>query len=97
MWGRKSSGSSGGGGGNFDAAGCTALFNKYVDAEEDPFSIGMDGISTLCDDLDLDPTSDVRVLVLMFKLGANAKPGQISQSEWNSGMQVSRERERGRE
>jgi len=89
MWGsssKKSSSGSSAANSNFDAAGATALFNKYVDAEEDPFIVDMDGISTLCDDLNLDPTSDIRVLVLMFKLGANAKPGEISQSEWNSGM-----------
>ena len=47
----------------------------------------MEGIADLCDDLDLDPTVDIRVLVLFFKLGANAKPGEISQAEWNRGCE----------
>jgi hypothetical protein len=65
----------------------TALFNKYTD-EEDPFVITMEGIATLCDDLSLDPTPDIRCLVLFCRLGAVAKPGQISQAEWNAGMKT---------
>ena len=45
----------------------------------------MEGIASLCDNLDLDP-SDRRCLMLLWKLGANSKPGQISQNEFLSGM-----------
>ncbi|GMI40397.1 hypothetical protein TrCOL_g5917 [Triparma columacea] len=89
MWGsgKKKSKSGGGGKSSFDSASCTALFNKYT-TEDDPFAISMEGIGDLCDDLDLDPTVDVRVLVLFFKLGATAKPGEISQGEWNRGCEA---------
>ncbi|GMH60796.1 hypothetical protein TrRE_jg2709 [Triparma retinervis] len=88
MWGsgKKKAKSGNGGKSTFDQASCTNLFNKYT-TEDDPFAISMEGIADLCDDLDLDPTVDIRVLVLFFKLGANAKPGEISQAEWNRGCE----------
>lgn len=70
-----------------------ATFNKYSNKEDgdDPegqsFRIGPEGIGALCDDLGIDPSEDVRILVLLWKMGANAKPGEISQSEWQSGCQ----------
>jgi len=60
------------------------LFDKYKD-EEDPRYISMEGISQLCDDIGIDPMEDIRVLVLMWKLGANEKPGHISNEEWVKG------------
>jgi len=47
----------------------------------------MEGIGALCDDIDLDPSADIRALVMMWKLGAAAKPGEISSSEWNKGCE----------
>eukprot|EP00546_Thalassionema_frauenfeldii_P008241 CAMPEP_0178915004 /NCGR_PEP_ID=MMETSP0786-20121207/11765_1 /TAXON_ID=186022 /ORGANISM="Thalassionema frauenfeldii, Strain CCMP 1798" /LENGTH=206 /DNA_ID=CAMNT_0020588025 /DNA_START=349 /DNA_END=969 /DNA_ORIENTATION=+ len=44
----------------------------------------MEGISNLCETLGLDPY-DIRVLVLLWKLGATSKPQQISKSEWMEG------------
>lgn len=44
----------------------------------------MEGISNLCESLGLDPY-DIRVLVLLWKLGATSKPQQISKSEWIEG------------
>ena len=46
---------------------------------------GMEGISTLCEQLELDPLEDIRILVLLWKLGANDKPAQISKEEWMQG------------
>lgn len=43
------------------------------------------GISKLCEQLSLDPYEDVRVLVLLYKLGANSKPSQITREEWIEG------------
>ena len=43
-------------------------YTLYAD-EEDPDVITMDGISKLSGDLGLDPSSDVRVLVLLWRLG----------------------------
>ena len=44
--------------------------------------MGLEGISKLCEALDLDPLEDIRVLVLLWKLGSNEKPAQISKTEW---------------
>lgn len=54
--------------------------------EDDPECMSMEGISTLSETLNMDPSSDVRVLVLMWKLGAVSKPGCISKSEFINGM-----------
>ena len=45
----------------------------------------LSGICKLCEQLQLDPLEDVRVLVLLHKLGANKKPAEISREEWMSG------------
>jgi len=43
------------------------------------------GICKLCEQLNLDPIEDVRVLVLLYKLGANKKPAEIQKEEWMAG------------
>lgn len=60
------------------------LFAIIAD-ENDPTIATMDGIVALCEKLDLDPFEDVRVLVLMWKLGSREKPAQISKEEFVSG------------
>lgn len=47
----------------------------------------MEGISKLCEHLDIDPVEDVKILVLLHKMGSNSKPAQISREEWMSGCQ----------
>jgi hypothetical protein len=47
----------------------------------------MEGISTLCHKLDIDPLEDIRVLILLWKLGATSKPAQITQEEWMNGCE----------
>ena len=47
----------------------------------------MEGISVLCEKLDLDPLEDVRVLVLMWKMEATSKPAQITKDEWMRGCE----------
>lgn len=43
------------------------------------------GISKLCSLLSLDPYEDIRVLVLLWKLGATKKPAEIQRDEFISG------------
>lgn len=45
------------------------------------------GISRLCEHLEIDPMEDVRILVLLHKMGPLSKPAQISREEWISGCQ----------
>lgn len=60
------------------------MFASIAD-EDDPNVASMEGICKLCEDLGIDPMEDVRVLVLLWKLGANDKPAQISREEWCRG------------
>mmetsp|Transcript_13396 Transcript_13396/g.28978 ORF Transcript_13396/g.28978 Transcript_13396/m.28978 type:complete len:257 (-) Transcript_13396:197-967(-) len=53
--------------------------------EDNPDAANMEGICKLCEQLDLDPLEDVRVLVLLWKLGANKKPAEIQKGEWIAG------------
>ena len=61
-----------------DSAKAHLLFKKYTNKEEgddldgQSFRIGQEGIGLLCDDISLDP-EDIRVLVLLWRLGANTK------------------------
>ena len=50
-----------------------------------PTSSNAPGISKLCEQLNIDPLEDIRVLVLLWKMGANEKPAQISKQEWMQG------------
>lgn len=93
MWGSSSSSSSSGkkskrksksSGGGFDEDAVETLFAQFAD-EEDPTVIEMDGIAKLCEELDLDPESDIRILVLLWRLGSKEKPAQISKEEFTSG------------
>jgi len=62
------------------------LFKTYAD-EESPDVMDMEGISRLSEALGIDPTADVRILVLMWRLGAVSKPGQVSCDEFQNGME----------
>lgn len=55
------------------------MFDSLAD-EDDPELITT-GISTICENLKIDPSSDVRILVLLWKLGAKSKPGSITKSK----------------
>mmetsp|Transcript_21115 Transcript_21115/g.38195 ORF Transcript_21115/g.38195 Transcript_21115/m.38195 type:complete len:257 (-) Transcript_21115:232-1002(-) len=50
--------------------------------EDNPGAANMEGICKLCEQLDIDPFKDIRVLVLLWKLGANKKPAEIQKEEW---------------
>lgn len=62
------------------------IFLEIAD-EDDPTVAGMEGIVKLCEQVDLDPLEDIRVLVLLWKMGSKEKPGQISKEEFLSGCQ----------
>ena len=70
----------------YDSKAVEALFDTLVDPE-DPDLLAMDGIGKLCEQLGLDPSTDVRVLVLLWKLGAISKPGYITKQEFMQGFQ----------
>jgi hypothetical protein len=69
---------------SIDEATAEKLFQEIAD-EDDPHVASMEGISKLCDQLELDPLEDIRILVLLWKLGANDKPAQINKEEWMQG------------
>lgn len=69
---------------SIDEAAAEALFQEIAD-EDDSSVAGMEGISTLCEKLDIDPLEDIRILVLLWKLGSKEKPAQITKEEWMSG------------
>jgi len=55
------------------------MFDAYAD--EDNFVASLDGLSKLGDDIGIDALEDVRILVLMWKMQAKAKPAQINRDE----------------
>jgi hypothetical protein len=57
-----------------------SMFDRIADPD-DPTIATMEGISTLCEDLELD-IEDIRILVLLWKMKAVEKPAQISKEEW---------------
>ena len=67
-----------------NVADAESLFDESA-MEEDPSVADMEGLCKFCDQLELDPLEDIRVLVLFWKLGSKEKPAQISKEEWMSG------------
>mmetsp|Transcript_44828 Transcript_44828/g.136903 ORF Transcript_44828/g.136903 Transcript_44828/m.136903 type:complete len:193 (-) Transcript_44828:571-1149(-) len=58
-----------------------------ISDDDDPHVAGMEGISKFCEDLGIDPLEDIRILVLLWKMGANDKPAQINKLEWQQGCE----------
>jgi Cullin binding len=71
--------------GSVDEKAVEDLFNSFAD-EIDPDAMTMDGISTFAEKLDMDPSSDVRLLVLLWKMNAVSKPGTVLRKEFVNGM-----------
>jgi hypothetical protein len=70
-----------------DEAAAEKIFADIAD-DDDPTVAGMEGICTLCEEqLGIDALEDIRVLVMLWKLGSKEKPAQISKDEWMSGCQ----------
>lgn len=65
------------------------LFDEIAD-DDDPTVAGMEGISILCEKLEIDPLEDIRILVLLWKMGSKEKPAQISKEEWMAGCRALR-------
>ena len=68
-----------------DEVAIETLFASLAD-EDDPECMTMDGIASFCEMLDMDPSTDVRLLVLLWKMAAFSKPGQITKKEFTTGM-----------
>ncbi|KAH8062421.1 hypothetical protein JL722_3339 [Aureococcus anophagefferens] len=68
----------------YDAAAIQALFDTWADDVEGG-AMGMDGLVDLCGALEIDPASDVRLLALLWRLGAK-QPALILREEWAEGM-----------
>mmetsp|Transcript_15332 Transcript_15332/g.33240 ORF Transcript_15332/g.33240 Transcript_15332/m.33240 type:complete len:255 (+) Transcript_15332:62-826(+) len=92
---RKGASSSRRGGGGSSSGGASSasgineskaekMFEELCD-EDDPGAASMEGICKLCEQLNIDALEDVRVLVLLWKLGANKKPAEIQKEEWMAG------------
>lgn len=67
-----------------DETAAAKMFQEIAE-DSDPSVAGMEGICDLCEKLDLNAEEDIRVLVLLWKLGSKEKPAQISKQEWMSG------------
>eukprot|EP00633_Aureoumbra_lagunensis_P010429 CAMPEP_0197340922 /NCGR_PEP_ID=MMETSP0892-20130614/45946_1 /TAXON_ID=44058 ORGANISM="Aureoumbra lagunensis, Strain CCMP1510" /NCGR_SAMPLE_ID=MMETSP0892 /ASSEMBLY_ACC=CAM_ASM_000538 /LENGTH=228 /DNA_ID=CAMNT_0042845739 /DNA_START=13 /DNA_END=699 /DNA_ORIENTATION=- len=59
------------------------LFNKWADETD---LMTMEGISSMAEALGMEPSSDVRLLSLCWRLGAK-RPGQLDKEEWIEGME----------
>lgn len=70
---------------SFNEASAGTVFDAYADPE-DPLWMNMEGIANMVGDLGLDAESDVRVLVLCWKLKSAEKPGEIKRDEFLAGM-----------
>jgi hypothetical protein len=69
----------------FNEEECEKLFDRLAD-EDDPDLMSMEGIGKLCEEMSIDPSTDVRCLVMVWKLGSAAKPGAITKVEFIAGM-----------
>ena len=58
----------------------STIFDGIADPQDSSIAT-MEGISTLCEDLELE-IDDIRILVLLWKMKAVEKPAQISREEW---------------
>lgn len=74
---------------SFSSQRLTQLFDSFLsdDPEEDRQSLPQEGIVKFAQAMGIeDPEGDVRVLVLMWKLGARRRPGQISREEFEGAL-----------
>ena len=62
-----------------------ALFDSFADPE-DPESMDLEGIGRICEEMGVDPNTDVLALVVPWKLGAVKRPGCLAREEFVAGM-----------
>jgi len=60
------------------------MFDEIADNDDTSIAT-MEGMFTFAEHLNIDPFADVRILVLIHKLGSKEKPGQITRQEFVSG------------
>eukprot|EP00527_Entomoneis_sp_CCMP2396_P006588 CAMPEP_0198144296 /NCGR_PEP_ID=MMETSP1443-20131203/14355_1 /TAXON_ID=186043 /ORGANISM="Entomoneis sp., Strain CCMP2396" /LENGTH=222 /DNA_ID=CAMNT_0043807659 /DNA_START=360 /DNA_END=1028 /DNA_ORIENTATION=+ len=65
-------------------AAAEKMFAEIADPD-DPQTANMEGIFTLGEKLDIDATEDIRILVLLWKMGVRDQPSQMSKQEWLQG------------
>jgi len=82
-WGRSSGASSGP---TVNSKAVSKMFDEIAE-DDDPNVATMEGICAFAEKLDIDPMEDIRILVLLQKMGANEKPAQISREEWIKGCE----------
>jgi DCN1-like protein 4/5 len=68
---------------NETVSAVSELCAKYYDLDED--CVGVDGILSLCDDLCIDPSTDVTILQIAWKF-KQSKPLQFTRQEFEEGM-----------
>jgi hypothetical protein len=61
------------------------VFSEYADPD-DADVMTMDGIGKLSEDLGIDASTDIRILVILWTLGSGSKPGSITKTEFVNGM-----------
>lgn len=66
-----------------------AVFNEFADPDDSEI-ITMEGISKISEHLGIDPSADVRILVILWRLGSSSKPGVITKAEFIAGMRALR-------
>ena len=67
-----------------DDSNAKKMFDELCD-KEDPTVIPLEGICTLGEKLGIDALDDIRILVLLWKMGCSEKPGQMNHNEWMQG------------
>lgn len=60
------------------------IYSQCLDSDN-PDRIELEGISRLCELVELD-AEDIKTLVLLWKLGANSRPGTLTREEFLNGM-----------
>jgi len=65
-------------------AAAEKMFAEIADPD-DPTTANMEGIFTLGEKLGMDATEDIRILVLLWKMGCREKPAQLQKQEWMQG------------
>lgn len=72
----------------WNEAAALQIFDDTLAESDDDTVATMDGISKLCELLEIDPFEDIRILVLLWKMGAgNEKPQHVTKNEWKDGCE----------
>lgn len=79
------SGSGGGSGSRVDTGAIIELFEKLRDTEEDEDVMTAEGVISMCESLELDPSGDVEVLIIAHLFNAEAG-ARFTRAEFVEGM-----------